>query len=41
MEGKEISMALSKTQLNGVQDTVEVTVENARAPKTIGSVYMK
>ena len=34
MEGKEISMALSKTQLNGVQDTVEVTVENARAPKS-------
>ena len=34
MEGKEISIALSKTHLNGVQDTVEVTVENARAPKS-------
>ena len=34
IEGKEISISLSKTQLNGVHDTVEVTVENARAPKS-------
>ena len=34
IEGKEISISLSKTQLNGVHDTVLVTVENARAPKS-------
>ncbi|MFZ0443230.1 MAG: metallophosphoesterase [Bacillus sp. (in: firmicutes)] len=34
MEGKDISISLSKTHLNGVHDTVEVTVENAREPKS-------
>ncbi|QED46630.1 metallophosphoesterase [Cytobacillus dafuensis] len=31
---KEVTISLSKNVLNGVEDTVEVTVENARIPKS-------
>jgi Calcineurin-like phosphoesterase len=34
IDGKEISISLSKTELKGVKDTVDVTVENARVPKS-------
>lgn len=33
-EGKEVSITLSKSSLNGVNDTVEVTVDNVRTPKS-------